>query len=94
MRSLSNLERGQFNCYGLTPQQAYTLGVIAARPGITMKALSEELGIATSTLTRNIEKLEREGSVLRRRTSDDARAVEVSLTKEGRERLAQVQGCY
>jgi DNA-binding MarR family transcriptional regulator len=93
-RALSSLEREQTQCYGLTPQQAYTLDLVSASPGVTMRALSERLGVATSTVTRNIEKLEAEGTVLRVRTSDDARSVQVVLTEQGAARLAQVHECY
>lgn len=93
-RCLGLFEKGQVSCYGLTPQQAYTLQLIGASPGITMGTLSERLGIATSTLTRNVEKLEQERIVVRNRASDDARAVGVVLTDAGRTKLQQVQDCY
>lgn len=93
-RSLGSLEKEQMSCYGLTPQQAYTLGIIGSSPGVTMGVLSERLGIATSTLTRNVDKLESDGVVVRNRTTEDARAVQVLLTDKGRTKLQQVQECY
>lgn len=94
VRSLGLLEREQIGCYGVTTQQAHTLTVISEASGITMGALSERLGIATSTLTRNIAKLEQDGLVTRSRTSDDARAVQVALTDAGRAKLVEVEECY
>src|SRR6266566_4733316 len=50
--------------------------------------LAEAAGITPSTATRILDPLERNGIVHRGRSSTDRRAVAVSLTPEGRERVA------
>lgn len=68
------------------------LYVIAFHPEITPKAISEQLGLHPSSLTRQIQALERDGYVAVKADPSDGRSCRVSLTPAGKaeiERLRQ-----
>lgn len=69
------------------------LYIIAARPGSSPKGISEKLGLHPSSVTRQIQTLERDGRVKVKADSADGRSCRVSLTASGEaeiERLKQV----
>ncbi len=82
-RSFQQLMRAQLSCGPVTVQQCYTLAALAAGPR-AMKLLAADVGLHQSTLTRVVEKLERQGLVRRERTGGDQRTVVVDLTERGR----------
>ena len=67
---------------GLTAPQAFHL-ISIPYGGISMSRLSRKLGLDTSTLTRNIQKLEKMGLVERFSSSYDKRVQNTVLTDEG-----------
>ena len=67
----------------LTAPQAFHLLAVSA-DGISMSSLAHKLGLDNSTLTRNIQKLEKLGLVLRKQDNFDKRVFRVHLTKKGR----------
>ncbi len=82
-RSFQRLRREQLSCGPVTVQQCYTLSALADEPR-SMKALAADVGLHQSTLTRVVEKLERQKLLRRRRNGDDQRTVQVELTDSGR----------
>lgn len=68
--------------------QVDLLEVIMANQPILMGDLAAKSGIDMSTATRAIDKLEKRGLVFRRRRTDNARYIAVSLTEVGAERCA------
>ncbi len=52
--------------------------------GTSMTSLSKKLGLDASTMTRNIEKLEKKQLVYRQRLTSDARVINVYLTGSGK----------
>jgi DNA-binding MarR family transcriptional regulator len=83
MRMLDLLNRDQVCCGDVTIQQCYTLCLLQQEGDRTMQQMAEALGLAVSTVTRNVDVLERRGAVLRERDPQDARLVRVRLTPEG-----------
>ena len=67
---------------GLTASQALHL-ISIPYDGIPMSGLSKKLGLDTSTLTRNIQKLESLGLVKRTRYIYDKRILKIFLTADG-----------
>ena len=67
----------------LTAPQAFHLLAVSTN-GISMSGLAHKLGLDNSTLTRNIQKLNKLGLVLRKRDDYDKRVFRVHLTKKGR----------
>ena len=74
----------------LTAPQAFHLLSIPV-DGISMSGLANKLGLDTSTLTRNIQKLEKMEFVRRKQNRDDKRILVVCLTDKGREKVEKVE---
>jgi len=74
----------------LTAPQAFHLLSIPV-DGISMSGLANKLGLDTSTLTRNIQKLEKLGFVRREQDGNDKRILVVYLTDKGRGRVEKIE---
>ena len=83
-RFFNQLMREQLVCGPVTVQQCYTLEALADGP-LSMKELASEVALHQSTLTRVVEKLEKQDLVQRTRKSDNQRSVEVCLTDAGKQ---------
>mgnify|MGYP000029442464 CR=1 FL=1 len=68
----------------LTLQQCYTLEALTEGP-MTINELAGEVALHQSTLSRIVEKLEKQGHVTRTRPADNQRKVEVRITDKGKE---------
>ena len=75
---------------GLTASQAFHL-ISIPHSGISMSRLSRKLGLDTSTLTRNIQKLEKMGLVERLSSSYDKRVQNTILTQGGGEIVKKME---
>lgn len=75
---------------GLTPRQLAVLVAVADNDGISQTGIVAVTGIDRSTLTEIMRRLVKRGQLARRRTKDDARAYNVTLTAEGRRVIASV----
>jgi len=71
-------------CCGMTVAQAATLEALDREGTMRLGRLGKLLGIAPSTLTRNLARLEEAGLVRRTSDDEDARAAQVELTEKGR----------
>ena len=74
----------------LTSPQAFHLLSIPV-DGISMSGLANKLGLDTSTLTRNIQKLEKLEFVRRKQDRNDKRILVVSLTDKGRGKVEEIE---
>ena len=74
----------------LTAPQAFHLLSIPV-DGISMSGLANKLGLDTSTLTRNIQKLEKLDLVRRKQDRNDKRILVVYLTDKGRNRVEKIE---
>lgn len=83
-RFINQLMRQQLGCGPVTVQQCYTLEALMTGPR-SMKALAAEVALHQSTLTRVVEKLEKQNLVRRRRPADNQRRVEVQITDAGKQ---------
>ena len=72
---------------GLTLSQYGLLEGLANRRAARVQELAASAGISASTATRILDALERRGIVRRTRSSEDRRAVSVSLTEVGEQLL-------
>src|SRR5512139_375521 len=91
VRRFGIAERADVACCGVTVAQAAALEALGAEGPQRLGELSRQLGIAPSTLTRNLLRLEEEGLVAREADPDDARAARVGLTARGRRAAAAVE---
>jgi len=77
-------ERADVSCCGVTVAQAAALAALFGHGPMRLSDLGRRLGIAPSTLTRNLERLVDGGLVVRQADGRDARAARVRLTAAGR----------
>ena len=83
IRSFAAFERSEIFCSGITMSQCSTILGIGKNGTMTMHALSEWMSLATSTMTRIVDNLVRDGYIARAQDPQDRRVVQVSLTEEG-----------
>jgi DNA-binding MarR family transcriptional regulator len=87
VRRFSLSERADVSCCGVTVAQAATIEALGREP-VRLGPLARRLGISPSTLTRNLERLEKDGLVAREPDPEDARASRIRRTSAG-ERAAR-----
>lgn len=88
------LQRGEKRVFGVTMSQCVTLELLQQEGSKTVRELAAALGLDTSTVTRVVDVLVRDG--LLRRTRDerqDRRRVFVSLTERGRRLAGKLEAC-
>ena len=93
IRGIQTMDRNEKMCYGVTLSQWYIIDTLLREKLITMNELSNELGLATSTLTRTIDILVRDDIVIRQLNPNDRRKVCVELTENGQELAQKLKIC-
>jgi DNA-binding MarR family transcriptional regulator len=83
VRRFSISERADVACCGMTVAQAATLETLRTEGPMRLGDLGVRLGIAPSTLTRNLVRLEERGLVKRIPERGDGRAFRAMLTAAG-----------
>jgi len=84
VRRFAVSERADVACCGVTVAQAAALEALGTEGPTRLRDLGRRLGIAPSTLTRNLARLEASGLVERAADPEDARSANVGLTAQGR----------
>jgi DNA-binding MarR family transcriptional regulator len=69
---------------GLTTSQLLVLEAVVKLDTSTPSNIAKEVQLSQATVTNLVDRLERNGLVLRRKSTADKRAVEVHLTEQGR----------
>ncbi|OGU06560.1 MAG: hypothetical protein A2W29_10145 [Gemmatimonadetes bacterium RBG_16_66_8] len=88
------LQRGEKRCFGVTMSQCVALELLHQEGPQTVCALAEGLGLDTSTVTRVVDILVRDGLLRRARDEKrDRRRVFVSLTERGRRLAEKLVAC-
>ena len=90
-RFFSRLMREQFSCCGATVQQWNCLEILLDGPK-SMNDLATEAALHQSTVTRIVEKLEKQGFATRTRKAGNQRSVEVAITPSGRSMYTWMDG--
>ncbi len=83
-RFVNQLMREQLFCGPVTVQQCYALESLMEGPK-SMSALAAQVALHQSTLTRVVEKLEKQKLVYRKRKENNQRSVEVRITDKGKD---------
>lgn len=73
--------------YDLTPVQYAALDTVSANPGIDQVTLAGSIAYDRTTITGVVDRLVQKGLVLRRESSRDRRARELTITDAGRRTL-------
>jgi MarR family transcriptional regulator, organic hydroperoxide resistance regulator len=98
VRTLQIFERGKLSSHGFTMSQCYTLFHIKEKGSLSMSRLSEKMNLDTSTMTRIVSTLVRDGYLVRETSQEDRRVTLVKLTDKGaaavRELATAVQEYY
>jgi len=76
---------------GITASEAGLLRLVGRNPGIGQKAASEQLRVGPSRIVAVLDRLERNGSIERRRSATDRRSHEIRLTSAGEQLLAELR---
>lgn len=92
VRRFSVSERADVLCCGMTVAQTATLETLRLEGPLRMGELGRRLGIAPSTLTRNLARLLELGLVRRREDAADARAAKIELSAAGRRQADKLEG--
>ena len=71
----------------LTPRQIAVLGIVATNEGVSQTGIVAASGIDRSTMADIVRRLVKRGLLARRRSKQDTRAYNVTLTAEGRRLL-------
>ena len=69
---------------GITYTQYLVMMVLWEKDGIPVREICERLYLDTGTLTPLLKKLEKEGLLVRTRSTEDERSVLIALTEDGR----------
>jgi DNA-binding MarR family transcriptional regulator len=69
---------------GISLEEWRVFGTLLGRENCSMGELSEATAIPATALSRVVGRMERKGTVVRRRSTRDARVVKASLTSRGR----------
>jgi DNA-binding MarR family transcriptional regulator len=84
MKDMYLLDKEIETTFGLTSARVFTLLAFNSREIMKMRELSEALSLTSSTMTRMIDNLVKEGLVERGHEPRDRRLVIVKLTNEGK----------
>ncbi len=91
VRVMQLFERDQIKPHGFTTSQAYVLTQLNKTPHLNMNELSDKLNAKTSTMTRIVNNLVRDGLIERVRDETDRRIVVVQLTSQGEFAAAELE---
>jgi MarR family transcriptional regulator, organic hydroperoxide resistance regulator len=69
--------------YGLTGPQLTVVKLLEAVGDLSLSSLSAKIHAQNSTVTGIVDRMEREGLVVRTRSASDRRVVHISLTEKG-----------
>jgi DNA-binding MarR family transcriptional regulator len=86
-REITLRQASEVCCGDLTLEQFQTLRAVRASDQLTIGSLSGVLRVDLSTMSRNVTVLERNGYLLRSRSSEDGRIVHVGITAKGNRAL-------
>ena len=83
--------RREARAVGISPEQVSLLVAIKYAPGIGIRDLAAHERISAPALTKHVDRLERDGLVVRTPSPDDGRRIGLALTEEGQRVLRRVR---
>ena len=91
-RAVNRLWDQSFKELGLSPAHAYLLRLVLAQPGISQKAIAEELRLEKSTITRFIDSLQERGLLKRSKLgAEDSREQRITPTAKAKRLQAALE---
>jgi DNA-binding MarR family transcriptional regulator len=83
--------RREARAVGISPEQVSLLVAVKYTPGIGIRDLATHERISAPALTKHVDRLERDGLVIRTPSTGDRRRIGVVLTEEGQRMLRRVR---
>ena len=83
---------GMLREHGLRLGQYQLLRALWERDALTPRELADRVGVEMPTVTRTVQRMMRDGLVLREANPSDARSVQIRLTPKGRDMEDVAQG--
>ncbi len=83
--------RRETRAVGVSPEQVSLLVTIKYAPGIGVGALAAQEHVSAPAMSNHVDRLERDGLVLRTPSPEDKRRVGLTLTAEGQRLLRRVR---
>jgi len=83
--------RREARAVGVSPEQVSLLVAIKYERGIGLRELAARERVSPPAMTKHVDRLERDGLVVRTPSAEDRRRVGVSLTDEGQRVLRRVR---
>jgi DNA-binding MarR family transcriptional regulator len=85
------LAREQSSRYGVTATQLNVLKLLAEIGGLSLSSLSRRIQAQNSTVSGIVDRMERDGLVLRERSLEDRRVWVIRLTEKGQRLAGEVE---
>ena len=79
--------------YGLTDAYTYFLMALYQQDGLTQSEMHKQIGIEQPTAVRTLDRMERDGLIIRTRSATDRRAIEIRLTEKGQNCQKIIEQC-
>ncbi|RUR07226.1 MarR family winged helix-turn-helix transcriptional regulator [Legionella sp. km772] len=70
--------------HGITDAYTYFLMALYQQDGLTQAEMHKQIGIEQPTAVRTLDRMERDGFIIRVPCAHDRRAIEIRLTEKGR----------
>lgn len=83
-RAFQKLLERRISAYGVTRGQWYFLRVLWVEDGLSQRELSERVGMMEPTTVKALRSMEQSGLIIRERSTEDQRRVNVWLTRKGK----------
>jgi len=90
-QAMRNYADQKLKKHDLTVEQLHILKQLFVSVGQTQRQLCEGVGKSPANITRILDRLEKKGSVNRKRNPDDRRSILVFLSEEGESLLAEME---
>ena len=79
--------------YGITHAYTYFLMELYQQDGLTQSEMHKRIGIEQPTAVRTLDRMERDGLILREQSLTDRRALFIKLTDKGKRYKENILGC-
>jgi MarR family transcriptional regulator for hemolysin len=92
-RLLINKANELLKPHGITHAYTYFLMELYQQDGLTQSEMHKRIGIEQPTAVRTLDRMERDGLILREQSPTDRRALFIKLTDKGKQHKETILGC-
>jgi len=91
LQSVYLFERRESSLFSVSWDEVYLLQILARKNPMTVTELARKLKVKNFTASRMISRLADQDLVVRQQSSDDGRIVEVYITRQGLEKIKEIE---